>query len=128
MSDTSLPSSDYLTVNLDSEPCKLLPLPLLAALLATLATPASAAEKGEIVLHVGGAAGTAFSADCELKTADGKKAFSIDQPVPFDATYVGSGLSCRIAARSAIEVTVVKGGSSSRSSTSGGVINVNVGS
>jgi len=103
-------------------------LPALAALLAGTAAPACAAEEGDIVLHVGGAAGASFTAACDLKTASGKQAFSIDQRIPFDATYVGTGLSCRITAKSAIDVELVKGGSRSRSSSSGGVVRVNVGS
>lgn len=100
----------------------------LAGLLAGAAAPASAAEDEDIVVHIGGAAGAAFSADCELTTASGRKEFSIDQPVPFDATYVGTGLRCRITAKSAIEVEVVKGGSRSHSRISGGVVMVNIGS
>jgi hypothetical protein len=98
------------------------------ALLAGAESPALAAEEGDIVLRIGGTAGAPFAAACELKAAGGTQAFSIDRTIPFEATYVGSGLSCQITAKAAIEVQLVKGGSSSNSSSSGGVVRVNVGS
>jgi hypothetical protein len=48
--------------------------------------------------------------------------------VPFEASYVGSGLVCSVSSGSRIDVEVAKGGSSSRSSVSGGTARVNVGS
>ncbi|MEQ8357149.1 MAG: hypothetical protein RH942_16555 [Kiloniellaceae bacterium] len=99
-----------------------------AALALCVVPPATAAEAGDIVLRIGGPAGTAFSADCEVKKPGGTEVFTVEQSVPYEATYSGGGLSCRITAEGTIDVEVVKGGSSSRISTSGGSVNVNVGS
>jgi hypothetical protein len=107
---------------------RLLSLLTLASLLTGSAAPAGAAQEGDIVLHIDGTAGATFAAACELKTAGQTQAFSIDEKIPFDATYVGSGLSCRITAKANIDVQLVKGGSRSNSSSSGGVVRVNVGS
>jgi hypothetical protein len=104
--------------------------PLLAtvALAAADAGSAAAAQDGEIVLRVDGTPGAAFSADCELKTTGGNSAFSLDEAMPFEATYVGTGLVCRIRADGPIEAEAAMGGSRSRSSTSGGSVRVNIGS
>jgi hypothetical protein len=107
---------------------RLLSLLAFASLLTGVAAPAGAAQEGDIVLHIGGTSGATFAAACELKTAGETQAFSIDEKIPFDATYVGTGLSCRITAKATIEVRLVKGDSSSNSSSSGGVVRVNVGS
>lgn len=100
------------------------------ALLAIMAaaTTRAVAQDGDIVLRVGGADGAAFKADCELKSAEGTQTFSVEQTVPFEASYSGSGLSCSVSSRSQIDVEVAKGGSSSRSRISGGTARVNVGS
>jgi len=100
------------------------------ALLAIMAAASTrtVAQDGDILLRVGGAEGTSFTAECRLKQAGGTESFTVEQTVPFEAHYSGSGLSCSISSQSAIEVEVVKGGSRSRSSISGGRVNVNVGS
>lgn len=100
------------------------------ALLAIMAaaTTRAVAQDGDIVLRIGGAEGAAFKADCELKSAEGTQTFSVEQTVPFEASYSGSGLVCSVSSSSRIEVEVAKGGSSSRSSVSSGTVRVNVGS
>jgi len=104
-----------------------LPKHLLALAVLMTAFPA-AAEEGEIVLRVGGTAGTPFTADCELKRDGGMHGFSVEDVVPFEATYTGTGLGCRVTASGTVDVSVSKGGSSSRSRISGGTARVNVGS
>lgn len=98
------------------------------AAMTTMASSLAMAAEEEILLRVGGAEGTSFTADCSLSRAGGSESFTVEQSVPFEARYSGRGLSCRISSQSAIEIEVVKGGSRSRSSISGGVVHVNVGS
>lgn len=98
----------------------------LLAIMAAASTRALA-QDGDILLRIGGAEGARFKADCELKSAEGTQTFSVEQAVPFEASYSGSGLICSVSSGSQIDVEVAKGGSSSRSSVSGGTARVNVG-
>jgi hypothetical protein len=90
-------------------------------------SPAVAAD-GDIFLRISGDAGSTFSADCTLKSADGERSFTLAEPLPFERQFAGSGLRCRVTASGAIEVEVLQGGNRSRSRSSGGVVTVSVGS
>jgi hypothetical protein len=100
------------------------------ALLAIMAaaTTRAVAQDGDIVLRIGGAEGAVFKADCELKSAEGTQTFSVEQTVPFEASYVGSGLVCSVSSGSRIDVEVAKGGCAARCCVSSGTARVNVGS
>jgi len=99
-----------------------------AGLVIAVASAAFAADE-QIVLRIDGAAGTRFAATCKLNSAaSGKTSISIDEKVPFKKTFSGSGLRCHITAHREVEIEVVKGGSRSFSSTSGGGVTVSVGS
>jgi hypothetical protein len=100
----------------------------MAAALLLGAAPLQAASGDEpMTLRVTGDAGAAFSAECTLTSADGKRTISVAQPVPYEVELVGSGLRCRIETSGAIEVEIVKGGNVSRTRSAGGRIQVSVG-
>lgn len=109
-----------------SSSCRRIRTPLAAAALAVIGG-AAAAQSSDIVLRIGGERG-GFSADCVLKTADGEESFTLDEPLPFERTFSGTALRCRIEAAEAFAVEVVKDGNRSRTRSSGGVVTVSVGS
>jgi hypothetical protein len=86
------------------------------------------AADGDIVLRISGDAGSSFTADCTLKSADGESSFTLAEPLPFERQFAGSGLRCRVTASGAIEVEVLTGGNRSRTRSSGGAVTVSVGS
>lgn len=87
----------------------------------------TAAQDGDILLRVSGEGG-AFSAACVLMTTAGDEDFTLEEPLPYEQSFAGNGLRCRIESATAFAVEVVKGNSRSRTRSSGGVVTVSVGS
>lgn len=110
-----------------SSSCRRTRTPLAAAALALIGGVGAAAQAGDIVLRIGGERG-GFTAECVLKTGDGEESFTLDESLPFERTFAGNALRCRIEAASAFAVEVVKDGNRSRTRSSGGVVTVSVGS
>jgi hypothetical protein len=61
-----------------------------------------------------------------LRKGDGNQALEIDEAVPFERRWEGVGLRCELEAQGRVTVEVVRDGSRSRSSVSGGRMTIEV--
>ncbi len=85
-----------------------------------------AAAEEPLSLAITGAAGARYTGHCTLTTAAGEQTFELTGTVPHHEEFTGEGLACRIEAAGRIVVEVARGGSVSRSVTSGGTVSIAV--
>jgi hypothetical protein len=111
-----------------SSSCRRTSVALVTAALTMVGGTATGTARGDdIVLRISGEGGS-FTAVCVLKTAAGADSFALEETLPYERSFAGNGLRCRIEAAGAFAVEVVQGSNRSRTRSSGGVVTVSVGS
>ena len=94
------------------------------AVLAALPGFGSAAEGGRIALSITGASGAAFAGTCAVGAGSKEETLRLDGRVPFTVEIETERLNCRITTDGALTVEARKAGNVTRTTTSGGTINL----
>jgi hypothetical protein len=84
------------------------------------------AEGSAVTLQVVGASGARVEGVCHLRSKDGVTTVQIAATVPLSHTWRADGARCELRASGPVTVEISGGGSRSRTSTSGGVLVVEV--
>lgn len=85
-----------------------------------------AAEDGMVVLTIGGQPGVKVAGACLARTAADDARETIAAEVPFERRWQASGLRCELQTDGPATIEVTRGGSRSRTATSGGRIVIDV--
>lgn len=75
-------------------------------------------------LRLDGDRGTEYTGSCLVLTNDSETEVTLQGTVPHEQDIVGDGLACRLEATGRLVVDIVHDGSRSRSTTSGGTVNI----
>ena len=82
----------------------------------------AAADDGTVTLSITGGEGVRVRGRCLVEASGGDQSLELDETVPVERHWPASGLRCVLEAQGPVTVEAVRGGSRSRSSTSGGRI------
>lgn len=75
-------------------------------------------------LSITGDEGTRYAGQCRVIRDKQEDIVDLEDELPLERSFVADGMDCRIEAKGRLTVEIVHDGSRSRSTTSGGVVNI----